>query len=531
MKVFDKQKMLMKQIRVLFIFFFTVLFLSCSEEKYYTDSEAGLLDKVKGAWAAKMIGVEYGMPFEFAHCGEIYDGPVEWRPEMVEGALRQDDIYGQANFMMTFDALGLDAPADSLAANFAHAAFPLCHSNLQARKNFFDGLPAAELSLPENNIHCEDLDFQIEADFIGIIHPAMPGASSDMAMKVGQIMSHADGLYGGVFVAAMDAAAYYLDSVEDIIRTALECIPYESTYSECIRDVISCYRENPDDWTAAWKTIEDKWGSNDVCTPYIPFNIDAKLNGAYIAIALLYGGGDFGKTLEIAVRCGQDTDCNASSAATVLGIMNGYDAIPDRFKSHICNISDEKFLFTDYSFDSLVDKSMEFIRQTAGTSGNVIGDGNVRIRIRKPEPVPLQEGFGELRLAGFRSVSDAEFWKFDGAWEDFSYNDPGDNAPYKVAAAPGAKVSAVFEGSGFALLGSWNSDCGKAEVYVDGVLMKEIDTYFREEAGKYEGNRAYLCHLTGLAPGKHTMELVVSDERNPSSSGHKIYIEKILIYR
>ena len=512
--------------------FFPVLFAcvcSCGDSVYEV-SEDVLLDKVKGAWAAKMIGVEYGMPFEFAHCGEIYDGPIEWTPEMVEGALRQDDIYGQASFMMTFEKYGLDVPADTLAGNFAMAAFPLCHSNLQARKNWLDGIPASELSLPENNIHCEDLDFQIEADFIGIIHPAMFRSSGMMAEKVGSIMAHADGLYGGMFVAAMDAGAYYLDDMEEIILTALKTIPEESTYAECIRDVLDGWHTNPDDWKKTWHRLETKWGPNDVCTPYIPFNIDAKLNGAYIATALLYGGGYFEKTMEIAVRCGQDTDCNASSAATVLGIMNGWSSIPDRFKSHIGSISDRNFLYTDYSFSSLVENSMKFIEDNVVSTGGQVKDGIFRIRKQKPEPAELQEGFGGLRLAYMKTVADAGVWKFDDSWTDFSYNVPGDNAPYKVSTAPGASVTVEFDGTGFALLGSWNSDCGKAEIYVDGELVKVADTYFREEAGKYEGNRAYICHLTGLEKGRHEMKLSVSEEKNPKSSGYKVYIEKILVY-
>ena len=115
-------------------------------------------------------------------------------------------------------------------------------------------------------------------------------------------------------------------------------------------------------------------------------------------------------------------------------------------------------------------------------------------------------------------------------WNDFAYNIGGDNAPYKVAAAPGAEMTVDFEGTGFALLGSWNSDCGKAKIYVDGEFQKEIDTYFREEAGLYEGNRAYLCHLTGFPEGKHTVRVVVSEDRNPKSAGCKIYIEKMLVY-
>ena len=67
--------------------------------------------------------------------------------------------------------------------------------------------------------------------------------------------------------------------------------------------------------------ILTNWDRNDSCPDgaFDPFNIDAKINGAYVALGLLYGKGDFRRTLEIATRSGQDSDCNPSSAAGVLG--------------------------------------------------------------------------------------------------------------------------------------------------------------------------------------------------------------------
>lgn len=62
---------------------------------------------------------------------------------------------------------------------------------------------------------------------------------------------------------------------------------------------------------------------------FVPFNIDAVINSAYILIGLLYGEGDFYKTLDISTRCGQDSDCNPASAGGILGTILGYSRIPD----------------------------------------------------------------------------------------------------------------------------------------------------------------------------------------------------------
>jgi len=488
-----------------------------------------MLDKVKGAWAGKMIGVMYGRPMEFKVTDTIYTDSIYWQPENITAALNEDDIYGQLNFMSTMERYGQDVSIDSLAKYFAYAEFPLCHANLQARKNYFDGIPAAELSTPANSIHCEDIDFQIECDFIGFVNPCMPQSSNAMCEKVGAIMSASDGMYAGMYVSAMHSLAYGCNDIDTIVNKALSAIPAESGYARCIRDVISQYRLAPDDWHAAWRMLDEKWASNDICTPYLPFNIDAKLNGAYVVMGLLYGGGDWLKTMEITIRCGQDTDCNTATAAAVLGVINGYDAIPDNLKSHIPAIADEHFLHTDYSFNKAVAQTVSFIDENVVNNGGEINDNAYLIKAQRPVAPAYVKGFSGLELASFVSVADASRWRFSGNWTDFTYGD-GDDAPYKVSNTPGDELEIDFDGTGVALLGSWNTDAGRADIYIDGEYVKTIDSYYVAEAGKYEGNRAFLFYIFDLPEGRHTMKLVNNPQRNPRSTANKIYVEKILEY-
>ena len=161
------------------------------------------------------------------------------------------------------------------------------------------------------------------------------------------------------------------------------------------------HRQNPQDWKKAWQLIEDKWDKRDPCPAgaFSPFNIDAKLNGAYIALGLLYGNRDFGKTMEISTRAGQDSDCNPSSAAGVLGVMLGYKAIPDVWKQGLAAISDKKFDFTDYTFPDIVKstekRAIELIQRNGG---RVEGE---RIIIKTQKPKAAETGVvGRLRITG-----------------------------------------------------------------------------------------------------------------------------------
>lgn len=500
-------------------------------DKLVEISRDTMADKVRGAWAGKMIGVMYGRPMEFACNDRMYTDSIHWAPENVAGSLNEDDIYGQMCFMSTLERLGLDAPIDSLAHDFAYAGFNLYHANLQGRKNYLDGLRGDEISTPANNIHCDDIDFQIECDFIGFINPLMPASSDSLCTRVGAVMAAGDGLYAGMYVSAMHSLAYGCDDIAAIVSKALEAIPAESGYARAINDVIDCHRANPDDWTAAWHMLNDRYTPYDVCTPYLPFNIDAKLNGAYIVTALLYGDGDWKRTMDIAVGCGQDTDCNSSNAAAVLGVIQGYNAIPDIYKSHIPAIAGEPFIHTPYSLDKAVDVTLAFMAETVTRGGGHVTDEAFFIKPQQPVAPQYVAGHQNLRLGESIAVGDNNpVLRFTGDWTPMTYGN-GDEDPYLVANRPGDSLDIDFEGTGIAILGSWDTDGSRASVSIDGNLDRIVDTYHRTMAGKYQGNRAYLYFITGLPMGRHSMSMVNLDERNPASTGNRLYIERVLIYK
>ena len=140
-------------------------------------------------------------------------------------------------------------------------------------------------------------------------------------------MNYGEGVYGGAFIASLYAEAYMQSDILKIINKALLSIPIESDYSKIIQDVIAWHKQYPTDWRKTWRELESKWRPLNICEAGKKFNIDAKLNGAYIVLGLLYGEGDFDKTLEITTRCGQDSDCNPSNAAAVLGVVKGFSCL------------------------------------------------------------------------------------------------------------------------------------------------------------------------------------------------------------
>jgi hypothetical protein len=305
-------------------------------------SRATLEDKIRGGWAGQMIGVSYGAPTEFKSNAKILEGELVWKEGMIENTIHQDDLYVEMTFAKVMDTLGLEATTEDYGEAFKDSQYHLWHANAGARRVLNQGIKAPWSGHPKYNLHANDIDFQIEADFIGLMSPGLPRVSNRFCDRVGRVMNYGDGLYGGMFVCGMYSAAFFETNPRRVVEAGLACIPAKSDYGRLIRDLLDWSAQHPDDWRKVWQLVEDKWNRDDPCPDgaLADFNIDAKLNGAYIAFGLLFGEGDFLKTMEISTRCGQDSDCNPSSAAGVLGVMLGYSRIPETFRSGIPALAD-----------------------------------------------------------------------------------------------------------------------------------------------------------------------------------------------
>ncbi len=489
-----------------------------------------LKDKIAGGWAGKMVGVTYGAPTEFRAQGRTYEDSIKWKPSDIRGSMWQDDIYVQLTFLMAMDKYGIDAPSKKYQELFAKAGYHLWHANMQARKNFYDSIFAPLSGSPDYNIHADDIDFQIEADYIGFMCPGMPNTALEIADKIGRIMNYGDGIYGGVFVAALYAEAFFESDIPLIIEKALLSIPSGSDYNKIIRDVIKLHKNYPDDWRAAWKELEDKWGDVDICGAGSTFNIDAKLNGAYIVMGLLYGGGDPIKTLEISTRCGQDSDCNPSNALAVLGVVRGFSGLPSEMQDGVKAMGDSTFIHTSYSFNTAVESTYNYALELIQKDGGTVSGNKIRIKSQEPVEPPLEVAFPDIVFDRDITVFDKSSWKEKGKWQtrEVSSRDGSKTDQSVFSDRPGDELSLTFSGTGIALYGNWFKDGGKADVFIDGTLHRTIDTYYY-----FAGQQHTECiwHALDLQPGEHTMKIVVKGEKRPEAEGARVYITAAKIFR
>jgi len=490
-----------------------------------TISTSSLEDKIRGGWAGKMIGVSYGAPTEFRWNGRINDGAITWSPERVSNALNQDDLYVGMTLAETMDRLGFEAGAEQYGEAFKDSEYDLWHANAGARRLLNLGVKAPMSGHPRYNIHANDIDFQIEADFIGLMSPGLPRESNTYCLRVGRVMNHGDGLYGGVFVSGMYAAAFFEPDVRRVVEQGVACLPAESGYARLIRDVLAWSAQYPDDWKRTWQLIAEKWDRDESCPDGAlrPFNIDARINGAYVALGLLYGRGDFANTVEIATRAGQDSDCNPSTAAGILGVMLGYSRIPDAWKSGIPAVAGLKFQFTQSSLNDICRSTLERALKLVRMAGGDVGGDHVTIPMQTPEAAPFEQW--DMGVPVSRVGIEDPGWQFKGFSKPVSTT-VQNAAGGMQASGAGAEAVLTFTGTAVAVIGGVTPAGGRADVFLDGKPAQMIDAY---AAARTHDNA--LWHTYGLAQGRHTIRIVAREDADPRSAGKDIGIVEAVVYR
>lgn len=171
---------------------------------------------------------------------------------------------------------------------------------------------------------------QIRTDVYGYVCPGLPQLAAEFAWRDAYLTHRMSGIYGPMWVSAMNAAAFTLLDTESIIRAGLAQIPENSRFSEAILQTIAwCHQEK--DWAKVGEHISahfDQYGYAGAIN-----------NACCVAAALLYGWGDgtdspaerFERTITIAVQLGYDTDCNAATAGSIVGLLLGAAALPERW--------------------------------------------------------------------------------------------------------------------------------------------------------------------------------------------------------
>jgi len=451
-------------------------------------------DKMKAGWVGQIAGVCWGGPTEFKYRDEIMPATAmpAWTPGMINEAFGQDDLYVEMTFLRSMEEYSLDVSIRQAGIDFANSGYPLWCANDAGRKNLRRGIAPPDSSHPRFNACPNDIDYQIEADFSGLIAPGLPGCAIAMGEKFGRLMNYGDGMYAGQFMGGMYAEAFFEKDIVKVVEAGLRCIPAESQYAEMVRDLLKWSKEVPE-WEDAWRLCQKKYREDPEYQKASNGGIDCKINGAYVLMGLLYGKGDLDQTIMISCRCGQDSDCNPSSSGGVLFTTLGFSNLPERFSKEL----DEESVFshTAYNFPALIAVCEKLARQAILKEGGRIekdaeGEEVFVIPVKPVKPSPLQLSWEPGPIANSRFTED-EMARIDTS-----------GAPENVkkaldAFALGWKVS--YCGSDMEP-GLREEALGRTNVLVTHPLDRDVACVLSRQVVIPEGMKTTLCLTVGHHP-------------------------------
>lgn len=276
------------------------------------------LDKVRGCWAGKNIGGTLGAPME----GNMAMNDVTFYTQELNGVpAPNDDLDLQLIWLAAVEIHGLDAITPRLLGEYwDHSVIAPCSEYAVCKMNINNGVMPPLSGAINNERYKYGNGAWIRSEIWACLCPGAP----DEAIKYAYIDSCADhceeGIWAEMFTAALQSAAFVENDIRKLIEIALSKIPADSKLAAAVKLVIDSY-----DGGKPWNETREL-----LVHDFEPI-YRAAVNIGFMIIGLLYGEGDFDKSICRAVNCGDDTDCTAATVGALFGIIKGRKGIPQRW--------------------------------------------------------------------------------------------------------------------------------------------------------------------------------------------------------
>ena len=319
--------------------------------------QAEYRDKVYACWLGKNIGGTLGAPYEGQksyHNLTFYD-PVPDR------SAPNDDLDFQLVWLVMLEEVGVPPRLADFARywkQYLHKypwnEYGFCNRNLKR------GLMPPVCGWFENYF-VDEMGSPIRSEIWACTSPADPQAAAALAwMDSAMDHSGGEGMWGEMFWAAVESAAFVLSDPLELIRIGLAMIPPPCLISRVIREVVWCWN-NRLSYDDARERVKHIYFHEQPC--------NAVLNHGFIVIGWLYGD-DFGDCLCKAVNCGFDTDCTGATLGALLGILGGSRAISKRWSDPVGN----DVVLHEFTVDCGVPKTLEELTGRAASLAQEAAD-------------------------------------------------------------------------------------------------------------------------------------------------------------
>jgi ADP-ribosylglycohydrolase len=323
----------------------------CGEER--SISQTDLRDKLSGFWIGQILGNYIGFPFENLYIEEpipilvdrIYTAHYDGEPELklaredrrgyipifcdaLHGAFSDDDTDIEFVTLHAVEKYGLDITYPEITQMWkTHINDYIWVANREARRLMDLGLVAPDTGRKSNNKHWFQIDPQLVNEIWSAFYPGMIEEAAERALWGARITNDDWGTHATIAYGVMISAAFLEKDVEKLVKFAIEAVPEHGPFAEGLRDVVKWHKEH-DDWRDTRKAIHGKYYAYMKGEHEAPVSrVSSLQNGLCGIMAILYGEGDYMKTVGIATSAGYDCDNQAATCGGLIGVLNGYSGM------------------------------------------------------------------------------------------------------------------------------------------------------------------------------------------------------------
>ncbi|WP_230986864.1 ADP-ribosylglycohydrolase family protein [Cohnella fermenti] len=289
----------------------------------------------------KNIGGTLGAPFE-AKRGLLN---VHFYTQELHGEpWPNDDLDLQLVWLNAVEKYGRAVDANILGEYWLSFITPHWGEYGAGKNNMRQGI-VPPLSGYVNNAFRDSNGAYIRSEIWACLAPGRPEIAVQYAYEDAIVDHSGEGVYGEIFFAALQSAAFAESDMDKLIEIGLSYIPKDCDVAGAVHCALKAYREGLT-WEEARIRLMHEFPSSfgilsmnkeDIPdnVPVGPMGYDAPANVGITIIGWVYGEGDFGESICIATNCGEDTDCTAATIGSIMGIIGGIESIPERWSDPI----------------------------------------------------------------------------------------------------------------------------------------------------------------------------------------------------
>lgn len=300
------------------------------------------MDKLMGAFLSRLAGCTLGAPVEFhsvshmknwaAYTGDTFPPTDYWSKIKFPMDLRyekspyedytrdgmtkvpvDDDITYTLLGLLIAEEYGIDFSTEDVGKAWLKYLPYACTAEDIALKNLKKGISAMETA-DIDNPYCQWIGADIRSDPFAYMAPAYPEKAAELAYRDAYLSHRRNGIYGEMFFAAAQSAAFAVSHPVEALEIGLTEIPKDCLLAKDIAWALDAGK-NVKNYAEARELVDHRFANMS--------HAHTNSNACLTTFGLMIGGTDMTRVISETVAMGMDNDCTAATAGSIVGAIVG----------------------------------------------------------------------------------------------------------------------------------------------------------------------------------------------------------------